>query len=172
MFPNGKTFHVKRCDLIQAFVAALPIQAIVVLAGPSGMSGVCLGPPGDDVPFETFWFAKKQHAELVLAQCPEGWCALMPAALRDEVINAAAALGAAFRTAAEVEADASKAVEEIIMQVENRRQNGDLAKVNRDYKIYRQAQVARGLKAVSYSTHLATFTRSLVVLAAQNAEAR
>gem|GEM_PF-5901515 len=75
------------------------------------------------------------------------------------------------RRPTEVEAGASTAVAEIIEQVENRRQNGDLAKVNRDYKIYRQAQVARGLKAVPYSTHLATFTRSLVVLAAQNANA-
>ena len=160
----------KRDDLVKAYIAALDACTLVIMAGPDGMSGVCLGPASD--PFDTLWFAKQQHAELVLAQCSEGWVDLSPAALRDEVINAAAALGAPFRTTAEVEVDASKAVAEIVEQVENRRQAGDLARVNRDYKIYRQAQIARGQKAVSYSTHLATFTRSLVVLAAQNANAR
>lgn len=157
--------------LVKAYIGALDACTLVILAGPDGLSGVCPG-PATEPPFDTLWFAKQQHAELVLAQCPEGWCSLSPAVLRDEVVNAAASLGASFRTTAEVEVDASNAVEEIIMQVENRRQNGDLAKVNRDYKAYRQAQVARGQKAVSYSTHLATFTRSLVVLAAQNANAR
>lgn len=161
----------KRDDLLKAYTAALDACTLVILPGPNGMSGVCLGPAADETPVETLWFAKQQHAELVLAQCPEGWVDITPAALRDEVVNAAATLGARFRTTMEIHIEASKVVAEIIEQVENRRQNGGLAKVNRDYKIYRQAQIARGQKAITYSDHLAAFTRSLVVLAAQNVNA-
>lgn len=156
-------------DLVKVYIDALDACTLLILAGPDGMSGVCIGPAPAENPLETLWFSKLQHAEMVLAQCPEGWVAIPPAALRDEVVNAAAVLGAPFRTAAEVEIEASKVVAEIIAQVETRRQNGGLAKVNRDYKIYRQTQIARGLKAISYSEHLAACTRSLVVLAAQNA---
>lgn len=158
-----------RKGLVRAYIGALDACTLVILAGPDGMCGICAGPSDD--PLETFWFPKLQHAEMVLAQCPEGWVDIAPAALRDEAVNAAAALGARFRTTAEVEVEAAKVVAEIIEQVETRRQNGGLAKVNRDYKTYRHAQIACGQKAVPYSTFLSNFTRSLVVLAAKNANA-
>jgi hypothetical protein len=158
----------KHDDLVKVYVDALDRTcSLAIVAGPDETAGICPGPAAEAV-VETLWFSKPQHAEMVLAQCPEGWAKLSPAALRDEAINAAAALGARFRTAAEILAEASNVVEEIIVQVENRRQNGDLARVNRDYKVYRQTQVARGEKAVSYSAFLASFTRSLVLLAAKN----
>gem|GEM_PF-4837469 len=88
----------KRDDLVKSYVAALDACTVVILAGPGCMSGVCRGPSPGQIPFETLWFAKAQHAELVLAQCPDGWVDLPPAALRDQVVNAAAALGARFQT--------------------------------------------------------------------------
>jgi hypothetical protein len=120
------------------------------------------------------------HAELVLmnvrsdfealgADRPQGWVDMPARAVRDHVVNVAAGLGASWRTATEVRADASHAVAEIIVQVEQQRRAGGLAQVNAQYKIYRQGQVARGEKAAPYSVHLTAFTRSLVVLAAQNA---
>jgi hypothetical protein len=131
--------------------------------------------------FDAFWFAKPAHAELVLigvqndihdagAAHSDGWIDLSARKVRDLVINVAAALGARWRTAAELRTDASKAVEEIIMSVEASRQSGGLAKVNTSYKIYRQQQIAKGEKAIPYSAHLAAFTRSLIILAAQNAK--
>jgi hypothetical protein len=163
----------RRDALVKAYIGALDIQGVTILAGPGGLSakvGMDIAP--DLYPFDTLWFAKSQHAELVLAQCPDGWTNIRPEELRDHVVNAAAVLGASFRTATEVEADAADAVAEIIAQVETMRQSGGLTKVNRDYKIYRQTQIARGQRAVSYTEHLDAFTRSLVVLAAQNSAAR
>jgi hypothetical protein len=45
------------------------------------------------------------------------------------------------------------------------------AQVNASYKAYRKAKLANNEPAISYSAHLANFTRNLVVLAAQNANA-
>lgn len=140
---------------------------LVILAGPDGMSGICLG-PADGPTLETLWFSKPQHAEIVFAQCPEGWVDCTAAELLDTVVNTAATLGASFRTTAEVEAEAASAVAEITAKVEEMRRSGDLAKVNATYKAYRVSQSAKGEKAIPYSAHLAAFTRSLVVLAAQN----
>jgi len=162
---------VKRGDLIQAYINALPLRAILIYADKSGLSAKAALEPDPLDLFDTLWFSKLDHAELVLSQCPEGWVDLPPTALRDEVINAAAALGASFRTAAEIETEASKEVEEIIKRVEVMRLSGLLTKVNRDYKIYRQTQVARGLKAVPYQAHLDAFTLSLVKIAAESASA-
>lgn len=165
----------KRELLAKAYVRALPVCSVVILASEDGRSAkASLDPEPDNAPFslfDTLWFAKSQYAELVLAQCPEGWCGRAPAALRDEIVNAAAALGASFKTSAEIEADASNAVAEIIERVDAMRQSGGLAKVNAGYKCYRKAQVAAGQKAVSYQAHLDAFTLSLVRLAAQNAAA-
>jgi len=157
----------KRDELVKAYIGALDAGVVSILVDHDDKSGLCVGPVPNENPFDALWFAKPQHAELVMAQCPEGWVDLTPAALRDEVVNAAAALGAKFRTAEEVRADAEKVVEEMVEKVEVMRQSGQLTKVNRDYKIYRQAQVALGRKAVPYQCHLDAFTRSLVVLAAQ-----
>lgn len=160
----------KRDALVKAYIEALDLCPVVILAGPD-VTKIALAPEAEFGVFDTLWFAKSQHAELVLAQCPESWCERAPAVLRDEIVNAAAALGASFKTSAEIEADASNAVAEIIERVDAMRQSGGLAKVNAGYKCYRKAQVAAGRKAVSYQAHLDAFTLSLVRLAAQSAAA-
>lgn len=154
-------------DLVKAYIDALDVGVLVILKGPGCMSGVCPGPDRDAI--DTIWFARPQHAELVLAQCPEGWVDLPPAALRDEVVNAAATLGASFRTTAEVEAEAKRAVEQITENVERARIRGELRRVNAEYKAYRQRELSLGKKPVGYGLHMANFTRNLVVLAAKNA---
>jgi hypothetical protein len=83
----------------------------------------------------------------------------------------AAYLGAAFRSKAQVQHDAGTAVDRILARVEEARKSGALAQVNAAYKAYRQAQLARNEAAISYTAHLAHFTRNLVILAVQNANA-
>lgn len=160
----------KRDALVEAYLGALDARAVLIQAAPNGQPArISTEADPQFNLFAVLWFSKSAHAELVLAQCPAGWVDVAPAALRDEVINAAAALGAPWRTTEEVRVEASIAVAEIIASVEASRQSGGLAQVNASYKIYRQQQVAKGEKAMPYSAHLQAFTRSLVVLAAQNA---
>jgi hypothetical protein len=158
-----------RQALVKAYINALDARALLIYAGAGGGAGtISLSENNNLELFDTLWFAKAAHAELVLMNCPQS-STLPPASLRDEVINIAATLGASWRTTTELEADASNAVAEIIECVEAMRQSGGLAQVNAQYKIYRQAQVAKGQKAIPYSEHLFAFTMSLVILAARNA---
>ncbi|MCC8963748.1 hypothetical protein H8A95_15870 [Bradyrhizobium sp. Pear76] len=133
--------------------------------------------------FDAFWFAKPQHAELVLmrvqsdfrdigAERPQGWVDLPVRQVRDRLVNAAAELGARWRTLAVVKADAERAVDEVLVHVEKSRQEGRLKDVNARYKIHREQQAAKGEKSIPYSAYLADFTRQLVVLAATNADQR
>lgn len=133
-----------KAELVAAYVEALGLTAL---------------PAAPDI-----WFSKAAHAELVAAQCG-------PQATRDDVVNAAAMLGARWRLMPEIEQAASNAVAEIIASVDHQRRKGGLAQVNAAYKIYRQHQVAKGEKVMPYAAHLATFTRSLVTLAAASARA-
>lgn len=173
-----------RSGLIAAYIEALPAKAVLILAGPDdNRARLSFNEDSNLDLFDALWFAKPQHAELVLINCcddfrdlgaggADGWIDLAPRTVRDFVVNIAAGLGAPWRSVAEVEADATIAVEEIIATVDRKRREGGLALVNTAYKIYRQRQVANGEKAVPYSTHLASFTRSLVTLAAKNATLR
>lgn len=160
----------KRDALVQAYIEALGLCPVVVLAGPD-VAKIALAPEADFEVFDTLWFAKHHHAELVLTQCPDDPIHRPAGTVRDDVVNVAAMLGARWRTGAEVEALAANAVAEVIAEVERQRRNGGLAQVNRSYKIYRQQQAAKGAKAAPYSTHLMAFTLSLVKLAAQNSGA-
>lgn len=172
----------KRDALVKAYLEALGSRAVLIhVIGPHdkpALLGMARDPRLDL--FDKLWFAKPAHAELVLMRCrddfrdigaarPEGWIDLSAREVRDHLVNTAAALGASWRTEAEVMLDASYAVAEIITHVEDMRQSGGLAQVNAAYKVYRQAQVAKGEKAKPYSAHLGAFTMSLVTLAAQNA---
>jgi hypothetical protein len=173
----------KREALVAAYMEALPARAVYVLAGPGGRPARFASDPADETDTAAaIWFAKPGHADLVLMNCrddftalgavdPQGWIDLSARTVRDHVINVAALLGATWRSDVEMRADASNAVAEIIATVEAQRRNGGLAQVNAAYKIYRQRQAARNEKALPYSMHLTAFTRSLVVLAAQNANA-
>ncbi len=98
----------KREALVKAYMGALQARAVLVLAAPGGLSAKVSPDPDPQLElFDALWFAKPQHAELVLSQCPEGVVECSAARLRDEVINIAAALGASWLTTAELEASAS-----------------------------------------------------------------
>jgi hypothetical protein len=160
----------KRCDLVKAYIEALGLCPVMVLSG-SNVAKIATGPEPDFDVFDTLWFGKPQHAELVLMHLPKR-SGPGAAALLESVVNTAAILGAKWQTGAEIEAQASNAVEEIVARVEGWRLSGGLAKVNAAYKIYRQNQIAKGEAAITYTAHIEAFTRSLVVLAAQNSIAQ
>jgi hypothetical protein len=164
----------KRDALVKAYLDALEARALLIHASPDGRSAkLSFNEDSKLNLFDALWFSKPAHAEFVLANCcqgyHEGWFDLPAREVRDRVINVAAVIGARWRSSAELQADASNAVAEIIEHVEHQRQIGGLCKVNASYKIYRQQQAAKGEKAMPYAAHLAAFTRSLVTLAAQNA---
>lgn len=159
-----------KSDHVRAYVEALGLCPVMILAG-SAAAKIARAPDPKFEVFDTLWFAKLRHAELVLAHCPDGLIDGPAGPLRDIVINAAAQLGARWQTAAEVETQASNAVAEIIMRVEGMRKSGGLAKVNATYKSYRKKQTAAGKKAITYSAHLEAFTLSLIRIAAQNSGA-
>lgn len=161
-------------DLISAYVDALPIRPVVISAerdGKAARLGIGMVPEI----FDALWFPKPQHAELVAMNCagdfhalgavtPEGFIDLAPSVVRDHVVNAAAMLGAIWRTDLEVRHDASFEVEKVIMAIEVSRRTGGLQDVNKAYKAQRLA----GQTKISYAAHLAAFTRSLVMMAAKN----
>jgi hypothetical protein len=173
----------KIADFVKAYIGAVGARSVVIRAGPTECCATfSLSDDSNLDILDALWFSKAAHAELVVMNChddflalgaerPDGVIGLSARAVRDHVINVAAGLGASWRTIAEMKADALIAVEEIIEHVEHQRRIGGLAKVNASYKIYRQAQTAKGEKAVPYASHLGAFTMSLVVLAAQNAKA-
>lgn len=172
----------KRAALVLAYMEALPAKPVLIHAGPGGQSSTIGAAPVKNFDrFDALWFAKPSHADLVLMNCRDdfaslgaidrqGWIDLSARTVRDHVVNVASGLGAVWRSEAELRADASNAVEEIIANVEAQRRTGGLARVNAAYKIYRQRQTAKNEKAMPYAAHLAAFTRSLVVLAAANAD--
>jgi hypothetical protein len=110
------------------------------------------------------WFEKAEHCEIVIAAChseyPQGFG-------RTEVINAAALLGARWRTTEQLHRDAEIEVEHLLADIEAKRQAGGLKKVNAEYKSYRIAQLSRSEPAVPYSTYFANFVRTVIRLAAQ-----
>jgi len=173
-----------RDDLIEAYVGALQARAILVLTLPAGLPAKLSFEPDKSLDqFAALWFGKPAHAELVMARCladiksvgamcPQGWIDLPAIEVRDALINVSGMLGAVWRTEHQLQREAEEAVEEVVARVEASRQNGGLADVNRSYKIYRQTQMRKGEKAVPYSAHLRAFTKSLVVLAAENATLR
>jgi len=172
-----------RESLIKAYLDALGLKALMVLAVDGKQpSRIAFSEEKNLVLVDALFFVKAQHAELVLAHASDdlaaigalrdgGWIDMAGRELRDIIANTAAYLGASFHAFAAVRSLAEKSVDHILVSVEAARVSGGLAKVNAEYKGYRKRQLATGQTAVTYSAHLAAFTRNLVTLAAQNANA-
>jgi hypothetical protein len=173
----------RRDDQVKAYIGALEIRPLVILAAVGGRPARIAAHPEKNLEqIDALYFAKPQHAELVLSHVlgdldavgvlhPHGWIDLPAREVRDTVANVAAYLGASFRSTAEVQRDAGAAVDRILASVEASRVSGGLTRVNAEYKAYRQRQMSMGQPAASYSKHLANFTRNVVLLAAQSANA-
>lgn len=174
----------ERTRLVAAYLEALDAKALLIHACPGGQPAKLSF--DDDRKLDltgAFWFSKQQHAELVLMRArgdleaigalrPQGWVDLPAREVSDAVVNAAAQLGASWRSAKRVQADAEAEVDRILIHVEEQRKSGGLAQVNTAYKVYRNRQLEAGQKAVPYSAHLFDFKCSLVTLAARNSVAQ
>lgn len=185
MKSKGKT------ELVAAYIGALGMSAIRVMVGKSGVapSRIEIQPTTEpvqrdepDVTFETFWFAKAQHAELVIMNCrddlrtlgaegADGWVQLSAATLRDYVVNVAAGLGARWRTTAEIGASAEGAIDELERHVEALNKSGGLGPLNARYKAYRLAMQKTGEAAINYSAYLQVFKVRVVALVGKNVAA-
>jgi hypothetical protein len=125
--------------------------------------------PGETIEHRLYF--KPSHAEFVLSAIDvEGWTDQQPVAVVALIEQAAATLGARHYALAELRKAAAEAVAVVQARVDAARQNGDLKQVNRQYKMYRFAQVAKGEKAITYAAHLTAFTRSLLEKVARSSQ--
>jgi hypothetical protein len=154
-----------RADLVEAYLSALPLSPVAVIAIPGGGCRVALG--GEVAPGETItqqFYFRPTHVEVVLnaaglTDTPTDQAPRTVAAL---IGQAAVAMGAGFQTRAQLRKAAAEAVNEIVARTRVASQNGDLKQVNRQYKAYRLSQTARGLKATSYAKFVEGFTATVV----------
>jgi hypothetical protein len=156
--------RMSRAGLVETYIAALPGTVVSIIASVDRRrSRFETGPvPADAIVHSRLRF-KDSHAELVLSACGvRGWTDTPPVSLLKLITTTAEGLGARPRSDADVTTAAKDAVAFVVAKVDAMRQNGGLAQVNAAYKRYRLGQVAKGEKAVPYSVHLASFTRSLV----------
>jgi hypothetical protein len=154
-----------RASLIEAYIAALPLTAVAIVCSSDGRR--CrIHTDGEPAPGETIerrFYFKPSHAELMLSTIDlEGWTDQQPAAVTAQIERAAAMLGAPHYALAELRKSAEEVVDEVQTRVDVGRQNGDLKQVNKQYKMYRQKQIAKAEKAMPYAKFLERFTASIV----------
>lgn len=175
-----------KSELVAAYIGALGLSAIRVL-GERGQCWIELEPEAlpevaDDTSIERFWFAKAQHAELVLMNCSDdfrnmgaigtdGGLDLSITVVRDHVVNVASGLGAEWRTTAEVFKNAEEVAGEIEKNVEALNKTGALRPLNARYKAYRFAMMGSGKSAINYSAYLQFFKLRVAKLIGQNVAA-
>jgi hypothetical protein len=169
-----------RTELMLAYVGGLGLSAIRVWTDKTGETPcwlTCETEPavveadGPRVMFDTLWFSKASHAELVLAACPQGRIDLSASEVRDQLTGIAASLGAEWRSTAQIIESAEKAVEEIEQHVKALNASGGLAPLNAGYKKYRLAMQATGEPAMNYAAHLLSFKLKMAKLIAENVAA-
>jgi hypothetical protein len=135
-----------RESLVEAYVSALPFAAVAIVQTAGGGCRIETAAPG--APGEAIYYFKPSHVDLVLgaAGLAAGPIDATPAAVAALIEKTALAMGAPFKTSAEIRAAAKIQVAEIVAKVEAARQAGGMKQTNRQYKAYRQAQLAKGRK--------------------------
>lgn len=128
--------------------------------------------------FDTLWFEKEAHANLVFEQAlvelgadPESPILLPATGIRDLVVNVSGNLGAQWQTTQEVVGKAGIEVDSIERQVEALNKSGGLRPLNKKYKTYRLAMQRTGEGAMSYSDYLQFFKVKVAKLVGQNVAA-
>jgi hypothetical protein len=149
-------------DLIQTYIAALNLTAVTVI-GDGRQCRIHTGeiPPGERVKAQFFF--RPTHAELVLMTVnKEGLAgkAAGRAGWRDRA--GGNKLGAPYQTPDGLRKAAERHVDEIVTRVKDARMDGELREINKRYRQYRLAQVARAERAMPYSAYIQHFTASLV----------
>lgn len=128
--------------------------------------------------FETIWFSKMSHAEIVFEQClvvmgsePDAPISKPAGEVRDCIVNVSADLGAVWQSTADVVADAAREVDEIERQVEALNRSGGLQPLNKKYKTYRLAMQKTGGLVTSYSSYLHIFKLKVAKMVGNNVAA-
>jgi hypothetical protein len=149
--------------LVDAYIAALPLSAVAIVSSADGRQ--CrIEIDGELAPGETIerrFYFKPPHAELVLSMIAPPLPS-SPSALAALIEQSAIDMGAPFQTPDELRKAAEEVVGEVTARIDAGRQNGDLKQVNRQYKIYRQHQIAKAEKAMPYAKSIERFTASIV----------
>jgi hypothetical protein len=145
-----------RASLVQTYIDALPFAAVAVVQTASG-TRVAIG--GEIAAGETAvarYFFRPLHIELVLgaAGLGDGPVDQAPDVVAARLIGAAKSVGAPFRTAAEIRANAKIEVDRIVAHVQVAGLVGELKEINKQYRAYRLAQVAKAERALPYSAFL------------------
>jgi hypothetical protein len=154
-----------RDSLIAAYIDSLPFAAVAVLAIPGGGCRVETAAPG--APGETTiarYYFKPSHVDLVLgaAGLADGPIEDPPAAVAALIERTARRMHAPDETEPEIRAAAKIQVDEVTARVRTANQAGGLKQINRRYKAYRMAQVARSERAIPYAKFIEQFIASLV----------
>lgn len=176
-----------KTELVVTYIDALSPSWIKVMMAKSGEpSGYLQAGRGADVEtdhptlamFDTLWFAKQAHADLVYEQCltvlgadPESAIPLRGSEVRDCLVNVSGNLGAVWQTTQEVVRKAELEVDGIERQVEALNKSGGLRPLNAKYKAYRIAMMNTGEAAVNYSAYLQFFKIKVAHLVGQNVAA-
>jgi hypothetical protein len=160
---QGEPF-VSRETLIQAYVSALPFAAVNIIATINGCR-VSVGgelAPGE-IAIATYFF-RPLHIELLLgaAALTDDPVDRSPVAVASLISDAAKKVGAPCHTAKQLRAAAEHEVDKILERVRVSNQAGGLKLINRKYREYRQAQVAKAEEALPYSKFIEPYLMQIL----------
>lgn len=173
-----------QAELALAYTGGLGLTVIRVLIGKTSETPCWLQvehqpdlieADGPLVIFDTLWFPKASHADLVHQQIltvlgvePDVAISLAAAAVRDALVNEAGNLGASWQSTQEVVAAAEMAVEEIERHMKVLNEVGGLSNFNKACKQYRLRCIDTAMPAVPYSAHLHTLKLKVARLVGEN----
>ena len=144
-----------RAQLVETYISALNLTEVAVV-GAGKQARIVTGEPPDGEVIQLRLYFKPSHAELVLAAIGrDGGLSNKPAALLVASIKqAAATLGAPFRTPGQLHDAAETHVAAIVARVKAAGLSGGLKHWNGRYRQYRRAQVEKGEPAIPYSAFI------------------
>src|SRR5262245_18180713 len=120
----------KRDELVGAYLGALEVRPVMILAPAGGRPARIAAEPDARLELiDALYFAKPQHAELVLSRTlddlkdvgalrAQGWIDMPARDVRNMVANVTGYLGASFQSETEVRRNAEITVDRIIARVE------------------------------------------------------
>ena len=157
-----------RVSLVEAYISGLQLTEIAIVGAGKQCritAGGEFATPGEPVAHR--YFFKSSHVDLLLATIgQDGLSGRSAAALAELIVQAAASIGATHQSPAQVRKGAELAVAAITERVRIANQSGGMKSINREYRAYRQQQLARGERATSYAAFIEPFVATMVKRAA------
>jgi hypothetical protein len=156
-----------RESLVEAYISGLQLTEIAIV----GAGRQCRIHTGGDLargePVAHRYLFKSSHVDLLLATIgPEGLSGKPATTLAELVVQAAASIGAPYQSPAQVRKGAELAVAAITERIRIANQSGGMKLINREYRAYRQQQLAKGEMATSYAAFIEPFVATMVKRAA------